>query len=443
MKPATSWRSARSRALASRAPTARTMRARLAVPIVQGGHWPQASLSKKRARESAMASGETEAPTTRTEAVPRAEPAPRSVSGWSGVSSCVASSGAAVEELGKTMDTPSGVPSPCCSISRETGVPSATSYTPGRRTSPQRETSVVSVRRKPSGSARAAGTRASVSTFWTRVGRPWSPWRTAPARRVITKRSLIEPGSPSAPLAITTGSPSSTRTACHFRAAGNQPPPRPRRLAAWARRTSSGPSRPARPPSSARKPSLRAPHYTGLTSRAPASGVRLAQASQKSADELTSKGRGRAGARDVRDEGLGSRERGERSDDQPDRKRGRQGQGHPGAGEAEHSCGWPADLCPGRRLLGLLLRHGARRARRRRPGHRGRGREGHHRPHEPALPRGGRGRLQGRPDGRRLRDQEPERHLHLRLRPLLHGGRGRRLPPALSPGGGRGRRGWT
>ena len=54
------------------------------------------------------------------------------------------------------------------------------------------------------------------------------------------------------------------------------------------------------------------------------------------------------------------------------------------------------------------------------------GREGHRRPDEPALPRGRRGRLQGRPDGRRLRDQEPEREVHLRLRPLVPGRRGRR-----------------
>src|SRR4029079_2657770 len=39
----------------------------------------------------------------------------------------------------------------------------------------------------------------------------------------------MEPGSPSAPLATTTGVPPSTRTARHFAAAGNQPPPRPRR----------------------------------------------------------------------------------------------------------------------------------------------------------------------------------------------------------------------
>ena len=59
---------------------------------------------------------------------------------------------------------------------------------------------------------------------------------------VITWRSLIEPGSPSAPLAIATGSPPSTRTACHLRAAGNQPPPRPRRPEAASRAIADAPA---------------------------------------------------------------------------------------------------------------------------------------------------------------------------------------------------------
>ena len=67
--------------------------------------------------------------------------------------------------------------------------------------------------------------------------------------------------------------------------------------------------------------------------------------------------------------------------------------------------------------------------------------QGHRRSDEPALPRRRRGRLQGRPDGRRLRHQEPERHVHLRLRPLVHDRatlrRRRRRSPALRPGLGR------
>ena len=54
-------------------------------------------------------------------------------------------------------------------------MPSGTSWTPGRRTSPHTVTSVVSLSRYAAGSARAAGTRASVSTFWTSVGRPRNP----------------------------------------------------------------------------------------------------------------------------------------------------------------------------------------------------------------------------------------------------------------------------
>src|SRR5215472_12311619 len=44
----------------------------------------------------------------------------------------------------------------------------------------------------------------------------------------MTKRSLCDPGSPSAPLPTTKGSPPSARTLCHLRPAGNHPPPRPR-----------------------------------------------------------------------------------------------------------------------------------------------------------------------------------------------------------------------
>ena len=59
-------------------------------------------------------------------------------------------------------------------ISRS-GVPSRTSYTPGSRTWPHSDTSVVSPARYDAGAATAAGTRASVSTFCTSVGRPQKP----------------------------------------------------------------------------------------------------------------------------------------------------------------------------------------------------------------------------------------------------------------------------
>src|SRR5262249_19601364 len=49
MKPETSDRSRRSAARAFPPSSARRMRARLAVPITHGGHWPQASRSKKPA----------------------------------------------------------------------------------------------------------------------------------------------------------------------------------------------------------------------------------------------------------------------------------------------------------------------------------------------------------------------------------------------------------
>ena len=61
-----------------------------------------------------------------------------------------------------------------------------------------------------------------------------------PARARITKRSLIDPGSPSAPFATTAGSPPSASTARHLRAVGNQPPPRPRRPDAASRARTSG-----------------------------------------------------------------------------------------------------------------------------------------------------------------------------------------------------------
>ena len=63
------------------------MRARLALPTVQGGHCPQLSRSKKRSTDAASASGQAEAPVTRIAAVPSALPAARSASGSSGVSS--------------------------------------------------------------------------------------------------------------------------------------------------------------------------------------------------------------------------------------------------------------------------------------------------------------------------------------------------------------------
>ena len=117
-----------------------------------------------------------------------------------------------------------------------------------------------------------------------------------------------------------------------------------------------------------------------------------------------------------------------RRHDHADRQRRAEGEGHPGAGEGEPSAGRPPHLRAGGRLLRLPVRHGPRRGRRGRRGHRARGSEGHRGPDEPAPPRGRRGGLQGRPHGRRVRDQEPERQVHLRLRPLVPGGRGRGRP---------------
>ena len=47
------------------------------------------------------------------------------------------------------------------------------------------------------------------------------------------------------------------------------------------------------------------------------------------------------------------------------------------------------------------------------------GREGRRRPVERRAPPGRHARLQGRPPGRRVRHQQPQRPAHLRLRPVL------------------------
>src|SRR5262249_13036983 len=69
---------------------------------------------------------------------------------------------------------------------------------------------------------------------------------------------------------------------------------------------------------------------------------------------------------------------------------------------------------------------------RRRPGLRLQGHQGDRGPDEHALPGRRRGGLQGRPHGWRLRHQEPQCDVHLRLRPFVPG-RGRterrRAPP--------------
>src|SRR4030042_1353174 len=121
-----------------------------------------------------------------------------------------------------------------------------------------------------------------------------------------------------------------------------------------------------------------------------------------------------------------------RRHDHADRQRRRQGEGHSRAGEGEPPAGRPPHLRAGGRLLRLPMRPGARRGRRRGRGPRARGRQGHRGPDEPPPPRGRRGGLQGRPDGRRVRDQEPEREVHLRLRPVVPDAGRRRRPAALS-----------
>ena len=183
------------------------------------------------------------------------------------------------------------------------------------------------------------------------------PRSTSPGRVVMTWRSLIEPGSPSAPLATTTGSPPSARTARHFRAVGNQPPPRPRRPEAASRATIS--ARRGRP--SRAGPATANPALYGLTPR-------TVQAC--------------AGVR-IRYHGDGRRSM---RNDQYHPHRRREGQGGDGAGEGEHAPGRPPDLRAGRRLLRVLVRDGPRRGERGRPGVREGRRQGHRRPHEHEVP---------------------------------------------------------
>src|SRR6185436_4070750 len=87
--------------------------------------------------------------------------------------------------------------------------------------------------------------------------------------------------------------------------------------------------------------------------------------------------------------------RGRTRHDQPHRGGGGEGEGNTGAGEDQHPSGWAEDLRPGRGLLGLLLRNGPGRGRRRGRGRRGRGGQGHRGPDEPALSGRRGGRLQG------------------------------------------------
>src|SRR5574340_293275 len=94
----------------------------------------------------------------------------------------------------------------------------------------------------------------------------------------------------------------------------------------------------------------------------------------------------------------------------------RQGERDPRSGEAEPPRWRPPDLRARRGLLRSPVRPRARRGRRRRSGDRGGRGEGDRRSDESAPSRGGRGRLQGRPDGCRFCDQESERPV-LRLRP--------------------------
>src|SRR5262249_54471083 len=75
MKPAVSASASRSAARARPPSTADRTSASRAVPTVHGGHCPHDSRSKNAASDAATVIGQTAAPTTRTAAVPRAEPA--------------------------------------------------------------------------------------------------------------------------------------------------------------------------------------------------------------------------------------------------------------------------------------------------------------------------------------------------------------------------------
>src|SRR5436309_2382675 len=151
MKPAVSASASRSVGRAAPASTARRAPASREVPTVHAGHCPQASRPKNAASDAPTDSGQAEAPTTSTAAVPRAEPASLSASGWSGVSSWARVRGGAEGPAGNTMPMPSGVPPPCSSTTRRSDVPSATSYTPGRRRRRERALQVDDRLARPDG----------------------------------------------------------------------------------------------------------------------------------------------------------------------------------------------------------------------------------------------------------------------------------------------------
>ena len=92
------------------------------MPTAQGGHWPQFSRSKKPATDAATASGQADAPTTRTAPVPSAVPVARSASGSSGTSrSAGAERASPAGPPGKTRPTASVAPPACSSITAPQG----------------------------------------------------------------------------------------------------------------------------------------------------------------------------------------------------------------------------------------------------------------------------------------------------------------------------------
>ena len=120
--------------------------ARLPVPTVHGGHWPHDSRSKNAATETAIAQGTRRAADHEQQAaVPSPEPAARSASGLERDVRLGPGPAAARRARGKT--SPSAVRwcrRPTRRSRAAAECPSGTSYTPGRRTCPQRDTSVDS-----------------------------------------------------------------------------------------------------------------------------------------------------------------------------------------------------------------------------------------------------------------------------------------------------------
>ena len=152
---------------AIRARLAGAQRARRALPA-------RLALEEARPARRAPPRSARSAPTTRIAAVPRAEPrGAQRVRVEGRVEPVGPERGGAEGPPGKTRPMPSGAPPPSPSmIAPQRRAEAAPRRRRAGARRPRARRTSSRARRKPSGSATAAGTRASVSTFWTSVGRP-------------------------------------------------------------------------------------------------------------------------------------------------------------------------------------------------------------------------------------------------------------------------------